>query len=91
MRLVAKPDNRFSLDEDHYLELCPYTDGFNTVNPEIFARILFIANSVKSHFCQVKNLRLCRDLPTSVNDKEFSPFRKGFIFVKLRICKVSRK
>ena len=26
------------------------------------------------------------DLPTSANDRMVSPFRKGFIFMKLRIC-----
>ena len=31
------------------------------------------------------------DLPTSINDRMISPIREGFIFTKLRICKVSRK
>ena len=31
----------------------------------------------------VKNPRLWHDLPTSVKDKEFSPFSEGFIFAKL--------
>ena len=31
------------------------------------------------------------DLPVSVNDRVISPFRKCFLFTKLRICKVLRK
>ena len=38
-----------------------------------------------------KKSRLCHDLPTSVKDNEFSLFREGFIFAKLRFCEVSRK
>ena len=42
------------------------------------------ANSVKRHICHVKNSRLRHDLPTSVKDKAYSPFREGFIIAKLR-------
>ena len=54
-----------------------------TINSEIFAK------SVKRHICDVKNSRLGRDLPTSVNDIAMSPFHEDFIFTKLRICEVS--
>ena len=42
------------------------------------------ANSVtrQSCICHVKNPRLWHDLPTPVNDKEFSPFHEGSIFAK---------
>ena len=54
----------------------------NTVNSEI------VANSVISHICDVKNLRLEHDLPISVNDRMISSFHEGYIFMKL---KTSRK
>ena len=56
-----------------------------TINSEIFTK------SVKRHICDVRNSRLGRDLPTSVNDIAIFPFHKDFIFTKLRICEVSRK
>ena len=48
-------------------------------------------NSVKKHICDVKNSRPGHDIPLSVNDRVISPFRKGYIFTKLRICEVSQK
>ena len=57
-----------------------------------FRENFIFANSAKRHICEVKKIRgLCCDLPISVNDKEISPFREGFIFTKLRIFEVSRK
>ena len=55
-----------------------------------FCDNFIFANSVKRHICQVKKSRLWHDLPTSVKDKEFSPFCEGFIFAKLCICEVSQ-
>ena len=48
-----------------------------TVNSEFFVRILFFANSVKMHICDVKNSRLRHDLPQyiSVNDRVILPLR----------------
>ena len=48
-------------------------------------------NSIKRHISDVKNSRLRKDLPISINDSVIFPFREGFIFTKLRICEVSRK
>ena len=44
---------------------------------------LICSNSVKRHICHVYNSRKEHFLPTSVNDRVISPFRKGFIFVSL--------
>ena len=52
----------------------------NTVNSEIFARILFFANRVKRHISTYKNLRLRHDLPISENNRVITPFRSNFIF-----------
>ena len=41
-------------------------------------------NTVKIHTCNIKNSRLGHDLPISVNKRDISPFRDGFIFTKLR-------
>ena len=58
----------------------------NTVNREIFARILFLRIALKSY------LRLGHDLPISVNKRVIhKAFREDFIFRKLHICEVSRK
>ena len=43
-----------------------------TVNSEIFVRILFFANSVKRHICDVKKSQLGHDLPISVKDSDFT-------------------
>ena len=75
------------VDNNEYLSLSVTSD---TVNPEIFARILFSRIASKDIFATLKS-RLGHDLPRSVNDKVISPFREDFIFTKLRICKVSRK
>ena len=56
-----------------------------------FREIFIFASSVKRHICHVKKSRLRYDLPSSDRDKEFSVFREGFIFAKLRIREVSRK
>ena len=49
-----------------------------------FRENFIFANSVKRHtcICHVKNPRIWHDLPTSVKDKEFSPFHEGSIFAK---------
>ena len=39
----------------------------------------------------MKNSRLRKDLPISINDRVTLTFREGFIFTQLRICEVSRK
>ena len=39
-------------------------------------------DSAKRHNCHIKKLRLGYYLPTSVNDKEISPFCEGFIIMK---------
>ena len=67
---------------------CTKTD---TVNSEIFARILFSGISVKIHICDVKYMQLENDLTILVNNRVSTTFRKGLIFTKLRLCKVSRK
>ena len=43
----------------------------NTVNSEIFARILFSRIALKDIFAKYKKSRLWHDLPASVKDKEF--------------------
>ena len=53
-----------------------------TVNPEIFARILF-----KRRICDVKN-SLGHDLPISVEDRVILQFGEGFIFTQLRSWEV---
>ena len=78
----AGPEQRFFQENLIWLHV-------NTVNSEIFTRILFSRTALTRHICQVKNSRLWHDLPTSVKDKEFLPFRKGFIFREIR--GVSRK
>ena len=57
---------------------------YNTVDSEIFARILFFDNCIKRLISDVKNSLLRQDLPTSINDRVILPFREGFIFTKLR-------
>ena len=42
-------------------------------------------NNIKRHIWDVKNTQLGHDLPILVNDRVIFPFRKGFIFTKLRI------
>ena len=54
------------------------------------ANFIFV-KSVKIQICHIKNPRLEHDLLISVNDRVILPFRKGFIFTKLRIREVSRK
>ena len=56
----------------------------NTVNSEIFARILFFANSVKRHICDITNSRLGHYLPISTNNRVILEFCEGFISTKLR-------
>ena len=46
-------------------------------------------NRVTGHICHIKNSRLGYNLPTSVNYRVISSFRKCFIFTKLSICEVS--
>ena len=64
---------------------------------KLFERIYFrfgnfrenfvLANSIKRLTSDVKNSRLRQDLPISINVRVILPFREGFIFTKLRICK----
>ena len=61
-----------------------------TVNPEIFARILFSQTALKE-YCKVKNSRLGHYLPLPVNDRVILPLFEDFIFTKLRIGEVSQK
>ena len=59
-----------------------------------FCLAIFMGNpslKLSEVLCNFKNSRLGLDLPISVNDRMISPFSEDFIFVKLRICKVSRK
>ena len=65
-----------------------------TVNSGIFVKILLSRITLKDIIVMLKN----RDwsmihvhVPTSVNCREISQFREGFIFTKLRACEVSRK
>ena len=62
-----------------------------TVNLEIFARIFHFGNSIKTHICDVENLRQGPDLPISVNDRVILPIREDFIFTKLCISEFLRK
>ena len=62
-----------------------------TVNPEIFARILFSRIALKDLFATLKNLGQGHDFPISVDDRTISLFYEDFIFTKLRICEVTRK
>ena len=56
-----------------------------TVNPEIFARILFSRIALKDISVTLNiRARLGKDLLASVNDRVISPFREEFIFTKLR-------
>ena len=61
-----------------------------TVNPEIFARILFSRIALKDIFVALK-FAIFHDLRILVNYRVVSPFREDFVFTKLRICEVSRK
>ena len=56
-----------------------------------FREDFVFANSIKRHFCDVRNSRLVHYIIVSVNDRAVVPFREGFNFTKLRICEVSRK
>ena len=38
----------------------------------------------------MKNSRLRQDLPISINDRLIFPFREGFIFTQLLICRAPR-
>ena len=66
-------------------------DVFITVNPEIFARILFSRIALKDILAGAKNSPLVHDLPISVINGVISLFREDFIFTKLGICEVLRK
>ena len=69
-----------------YAEPTGTSKGFDTVNLEIFARILFSRVVLKAYLARKKN----RDFDM-IKDKEFSLFREEFIFAKLRMREVSRK
>ena len=56
-----------------------------------FRENFIFVNSIKRQISDVKNLRLRQDVPISINNRVILPFCKGFIFMKLCICKVSRK
>ena len=62
----------------------------NTVNWEIFVRILFSQIELR-HICHVENSQLGHDLSILVNNRVISPFHEGFIFTKLHIHEVLRK
>ena len=48
------------------------------------AAVFIFANSVKTHICDVENLRQGHDLPISVNDRVVLPIREDFIFTNTR-------
>ena len=48
------------------------TPDQETVNSELFVRILLSRISLKRHICHVKNSRFVHDLPTSVNISDFT-------------------
>ena len=53
-----------------FMQLCKYTENFGKfLHNFIFAKI------VKTHNCDIKNSRLGRDLPISVNDRVISPIK----------------
>ena len=82
---VENPTNPvIMIIECHVFEL-------NTKNPEIFCDTFFSRITLKDIFVTSKILQLVHDLSISVNDILISPFRKEFIFTKLRLCEVSRK
>ena len=56
-----------------------------------FRENFIFADSIKRHVCDIKYSPLGHDLPISVKDRIFSPFREDFVFRKLRICEVLRK
>ena len=56
-----------------------------------FCENFIFAINIKRHIGNIKNLGLKQGLPISINDRVILPFRKGFIFTKLRICEVLRK
>ena len=55
----------------------------DTINPDILARTLFSANSVKDIFVAFKNAHKAHDLPILVNDIVISAYCEDFIFTKL--------
>ena len=50
-----------------------------------FGENFIFAHCFKRHISDVKNSPLRQDLPISLNDRVNLPFRKGFIFTKLRM------
>ena len=64
-----------------------------TCKSGIFCESFIISNSVKRHFCQVKNSRLWHDLPLSVhvNDRLILLFRDCFIFMQSYAKKKTRE
>ena len=60
-----------------------------TVNPEIFARILFSRMALKDILATLKIRNKGHDFPISVKDRIILPFHEDFIFTKLHICEVS--
>ena len=49
-----------------------------------FRENFIFANSIKRHISEVKNSRIRKDLPISINDRVILTFREGFIFKKFR-------
>ena len=49
------------------------------------------AYRVKRQIWDINKSHLGHEIPISVNERVILPFREGFIFTKLRICKVSQK
>ena len=63
-----------------------------TVNPEIFARILFSKMALKDTFATFKISRLGYDLiPISVNDRMISPFREVLFYAMFHKNKTHTK
>ena len=61
------------------------------MNSEIFARVLFFANSAKRHICDVKIRNWGMIYLHQKNGRSISPFREGFIFAIFGISEISRK
>ena len=65
--------------------------GPDTVNLEIFMRILFSGIAVKGHICDAKNLRQGHDLAISVDNRVISLFARVLFSKSFEKIKPSRK
>ena len=59
-----------------------------TVDSEIFRENFIFGNSIKRHITDLKNSRRWQDLPISIKDRVFLPFREGFCENKV-LAKIS--